>query len=66
MKTPRRPKIFFFAAKGYVPYSGKFSRGPNFRDFRDQDKNAKISTVKYETVKIWTHELLKIFTPCVL
>ena len=33
--------------EGLVPYSGKFSRGPNFRDFHDprpkrENKNRKI------------------------
>ena len=32
-------------------YNGKLSRGPNFRDFRD-DQHAKIRTAKYETAKI--------------
>ena len=41
-----------------IPYSGKFSRGPNFHDFMTHDQNAKI-----RTMKIWTREL---FIPYVL
>ena len=43
-------KVYFLPAD-YIPYSGKFSRGTNFRDFRDprlkrENKNREIRTVK--------------------
>ena len=39
----------------------------NFRNvqiFATHNQNAKIRIAKYKTAKIWTRELLKIFTPC--
>ena len=42
-----------------VPYSGKFSRGPNFRDFRDprpkrENKNPQdMKPEKFEHVNFW-------------
>ena len=54
--------LSFWRLFNYIPYGGKFSRGPNFHTiFVTHDQNTKI-----RTAKIWTRELLEIFTPCVL
>ena len=49
-----------------VPYSGKFSRGPNFLNFRDpqpkrENKNREIQN--RENLNTW---ILEIFIPCIL
>ena len=46
--------------------AGNFREVQIFAIFATHDQNAKIRTAKYETAKIWTRELLEIFTPCVL
>ena len=46
--------------------AGNFREVHIFAIFATHGQNAKIRTAKYKTVKIWTRELLEIFTPCVL
>ena len=50
----------------YYRIAGNFREVQIFAIFATHDQNAKIRTSKYETAKIWTRELLEIFTPCVL
>ena len=51
-------ELLFHQLCFHIPYRGKFSRGPNFRDFRDpQPKHTKKRTTKYEQQKF--RELLR-------